>query len=99
MFRKSWEIILRHLGRSTKSEKVYPSMLQRNEEGELNNFSNQTLDNGADPSSTHRYAGSSTSRSSVGNYSALLSLSRMNSKEEDCEFFLLCVSHANNVLT
>ncbi|XP_032794996.2 neuron navigator 2 isoform X2 [Daphnia magna] len=70
--------------RSTKSEKVYPSMLQRNEEGELNNFSNQTLDNGADPSSTHRYAGSSTSRSSVGNYSALLSLSRMNSKEEDC---------------
>ncbi|XP_046655856.1 neuron navigator 2-like isoform X5 [Daphnia pulicaria] len=70
--------------RSTKSEKVYPSMLQRNEESELNNFSNHVQENGSDTTSNHRYAGSSTSRSSLGNYSALLSLSRMNSKEEDC---------------
>lgn len=70
---------------STKSEKVYPSMLQRNEESELNNFSNHVQENGGDTTSNHRYAGSSTSRSSLGNYSALLSLSRMNSKEEDCK--------------
>lgn len=72
---------------STKSEKVYPSMLQRNEESELNNFSNHVQENGSDTTSNHRYAGSSTSRSSLGNYSALLSLSRMNSKEEDCKCF------------
>ena len=80
--------------RSTKSEKVYPSMLQRNEEGELNNFGNHPQENGADVTSNHRYAASTTgvhptSRSSLGNYSALLSLSRMNSKEEDCKFFVI----------
>ena len=61
-------------------------MLQRNEEGELNNFSNHAQENGGDASSNHRYPGSTTSRSSLGNYSALLSLSRMNSKEDDCTF-------------
>lgn len=60
-------------------------MMQRNEEGELNNFSNHTSENGTDPAGSHRYAGSTTSRSSLGTYSALLSLSRMNSKEEDCK--------------
>lgn len=76
--------------RSTKSEKVYPSMLQRNEEAELNNFSSHSQENGADVANNHRYATSTTgvhptSRSSLGNYSALLSLSRMNSKEDDCK--------------
>ncbi len=61
-------------------------MMQRNEEGELNHFG-VTLENGGD--NNHRYGASSTgihsvSRSSLGNYSALLSLSRIGSKEEDC---------------
>lgn len=59
-------------------------MLQRNEEGELNHFGSHAQENGVDVTNNHRYAPSSTSRSSLGNYSALLSLSRMNSKEEDC---------------
>lgn len=66
-------------------------MLQRNEEGELNHFGSHAQENGCVDAVTtnHRYAPSTTSRSSLGNYSALLSLSRMNSKEEDCNFFLL----------
>lgn len=65
-------------------------MLQRNEEAELNNFSSHSQENGADVANNHRYATSTTgvhptSRSSLGNYSALLSLSRMNSKEDDCK--------------
>ncbi len=83
---------------STKSEKVYPSMLQRNEESELNNFSNHAQENGGDTTSNHRYAGSSTSRSSLGNYSALLSLSRMNSKEEDCKFYSPFSSNLPNII-
>lgn len=66
-------------------------MMQRNEEGELNNFTSHLMENGGDGNAAHRYAASSTgvhsvSRSSLGNYSALLSLSRMGSKEEDCTF-------------
>ena len=67
-------------------------MLQRNDESEPNNFSSQTLDNGIEVGapSSHRYSSSSNgvhpvSRSSLGNYSALLSLSRMGSKDEDCK--------------
>lgn len=61
-------------------------MMQRNEEGELNHFG-APLENAGD--NNHRYGASSTgnhyvSRSSLGNYSALLSLSRIGSKEEDC---------------
>lgn len=66
-------------------------MMQRNEESELNNFSSHLMENGGggDAGGEHRYAASSTgippvSRSSMGNYSALLSLSRMGSREDDC---------------
>ena len=88
--------------RSTKSEKVYSTIMQqqqqqqRNEDGELlNNFTGHHLDNGGDSS---RYAASTTgvSRSSLGNYSALLSLSRMGSKEEDCKFLAVPLFDTSN---
>ena len=78
-----------NLIRSTKSDKVYMAMLSRNEDGDpVNNFGS-SLDTTTYSASAGGVAGvvagvAGVSRASLGNYNALLSLSRMGSKEDDC---------------
>jgi len=99
--------------RSTKSEKLYPSMLQRNgaEDAAAAAAAAGAIDGYAlPPESVTGHAGApvpaggvgpvhSVSRSSLGNYSALLSLSRMASKEDDCKtiFGLFSLSFFSSV--